>query len=199
MLLTGLAIGLGVTVTSSLSLAITSFKYSKKLTAAEKDAARYRQSYNDAVSKLEMYQKDNESLNYRLMQEGSVNLTYDEILKFIADNAQAFAHDWAGGRTTGFNNTKTGRYLGSMIDRECKTCHLVSRQWQTDVGEEYCKSAGFFLGEKRVTDDFQKVVCIGKLPLNFLKKNKFDVLADLSEKFSAETKEEVVETQEAAR
>lgn len=180
MLLIGLAIGFGLTLAGSIGFGIAASSRGSRLQLAEGDRDKYKSRLDSVLVQLQDAQEENLKLSTQILDNATSNITPDQIMQFIKANSTKFAHNWQHMSTATYSDLGPKKYKDSVFSESCKCCGMVRRKWRDGDGGKFMKGyEGVFLGNKKIEDEFRQIVCIGLLPLEFLKSNNSETMSEL--------------------
>lgn len=182
MLLTLLAIVLGVTVSGTVGLGITSIKLGKKINKITEDKDKYKDRADTLIEQLQDAQEENLKLSTQILDTATESITDQQMMQFIKANSAKFAHNWKHMSTGSYN--KLGpqkKFSDCVVSEKCDCCGMIRRHWRDGDGSKYLPGyEGVFLGNKKICDEFRQIVCIGLLPLEFMSRNNSDMVKELT-------------------
>lgn len=140
----------------------------------------YKESYGNVIGQLQAAQDENLSLSTQMLDATVASITDEQMMQFIVSNNAKFTHQWIYVSTGEYKGLGPKKYIDRIISERCSCCGMVRRYWRDGDGNKYMKGyAGTFLGNKEIVDEFRQVVCIGKLPLEFMQRKNSDVVREL--------------------
>jgi hypothetical protein len=181
MLLICLSIGVGLGIAGTIGFGSIASKRGTKLLAASNDRDKYRARLDSALEQLQEAQEENLRLSTQILDTATENITPDQIMQFVKTNSTRFSHNWQFLSSATYRGLGPKKFSDVVISESCKCCGMVRRKWRDGGGNKYMKGyEGVFLGNKKIEDEFRQIVCIGLLPMEFLKKNNAETIGELT-------------------